>query len=332
MASYHNQGGAGDVDSDLHGGAEATVVQGEYDDTYDFGYYYPARIHGYGYADRDGTLMRDPGDPGTSNMLIKLYLDGVEVAVTNAAADGFYSFDNLKPGAYEIRFYGDNDYLTERPQEGTSEAENIERNRAEKSDKDYAVIYHTVYSGDYYREGSFNQPLNAGYRGTGPMSSGIDLRAYAAADGVYVEFIAYDVEADDWVSLYLVGSNGVVIWFDDVFIEAGEQQFARFKVPSLEAGQKYDFAVRDEVGKVWWVYDVKVGTLKTEMISMTNSGVVLSFTSLPERSYTVQWSARLGTFWQPVVTIKAIDTKTTVVVQPPDKSSPTGFFRVVLQE
>ncbi len=161
-----------------------------------------------------------------------------------------------------------------------------------------------------------------------PTSSGVDVRAYQAADGIYVEFVAYDVEADGTIQLALMGANGEVVWSGSVDVTAGPRFFARFLVPGLELGGTYNFQVRDEVGKWWEANGVTVEAFATEMVSATLAGITLSFDSLPEREYEIQWTGELGGTWQTVETVTANGEQTRVVVAYPNADDPSGFFRV----
>ena len=116
---------------------------------------------------------------------------------------------------------------------------------------------------------------------------------------------------------------------DDV--EAGPRQIARFRVPGLVLGGAYDFAVRDEVGNLWRAYGVPVRPFAAEKVRMSLAGVTLIFGSLPERDYEIQWVRRLGEVWKTVATVPSQGERTTVVVPHPDRSSPSGFFRIRLK-
>ena len=162
----------------------------------------------------------------------------------------------------------------------------------------------------------------------GTTSSGIDLRAYQAAEGIYVEFVAYDVEEDGTIRLALLGEDGAAIWTGEVDVVAGPQFVARLLVPGLEAGKSYDFAVTDEVGQGWAAPGIVVGTFETEMASLSRTSLALSFDSLPQREYEIQWTPAIGSPWQAVKTLVAEGNHTRVVVDYPNPEDPTGFFRV----
>lgn len=165
--------------------------------------------------------------------------------------------------------------------------------------------------------------------GSGTTSSGVDLRAYQAADGVYVEFVAYDVEEDGTIQLALMDANGNPVWTGTANVVAGPQAIARFLVPGLELGETYSFSVRDEVGKVWSASGVGVKGFDAEMVSMSPAGAELSFDSIPGREYDIQWSAGLGGSWDTVDTATASEgDATTVVVPYPDGEEGKGFFRI----
>ena len=164
-----------------------------------------------------------------------------------------------------------------------------------------------------------------------PTSSGIDLRAYQGASGVYVEFMAYDVEKDGDVRLALLGADGNAVWTGITNVTAGACCVCRFLVPGLEVGGTYTFAVRDEVGKGWYAPGVTVGAFAAESVSMSLNGITLSFNSLPGRDYEIQWTPRLGAAWQKVTAVTADADRTSVFVTYPEPLASSGFFRILLK-
>ncbi len=284
-----------------------------------------------GNQDLAANSVRDEDDDGVNEgMVVELWRDGVKVAQTNTNAEGHYEFPGLAPGAYEIRFAANSKYLVEPPDANSADGDNEDRSRAVYTNG-LIVISYELLSGQGVGSNK-GEPLNAGFRGSGALSSDVDVRAYSAEDGVYVEFIAYDVEVDGDIMLFLVTGPGDFDfeYLGVVSVKAGPQYFARFKVPGLVIGEKYDFAIVDEINKYWEAPGVTVGTFAAEMISMTHTGMRLVFSTLVGRTYEVQWTARLGQPWQVLTTLVANGDKTTVVVRPPE--SPTGFFKFVLKE
>lgn len=167
--------------------------------------------------------------------------------------------------------------------------------------------------------------------GIAPTSSGVDLRAVQAADGVYVEFVAYDVEVDGTIQLDLLDENGAIIWSGEAAVTAGLRSVARFLVPALDPDGSYDFRIRDEVGNWWDVNGVTVGSFDAKMTSATLAGITLTFDSQPDRTYEIQWVPSLGNEWQTLTNVTATGEQTAVVVPHPDSDSPSGFFRVQVQ-
>ena len=323
-------GAGGDAARDSNGDADGwsgvvSVTGGQTDNSVDFGYHQPARLFGYAYWDKDLSLTRNAGDGAASNMIVELWLDGVMVGTTNAAANGYYEFGSLVPGLYEVRFMGSVPHLTATPPTGSAAAGDEERNRAEPSGT-YGVLTYNVVPG--YGMVFPGEPLNAGFTGGGPLSSGIDLRAYAAADGAYVEFVAYDVEQDGEAWLLVVDGHGNVVGDVTVPLQQGARQVVRFRVPKLEVGQRYDFHILDEVGKYWQVSDLEVRPFAMRMVRMSLAGITLSFESIPDRNYEIQWTPKLGTPWRAVTNIPSRGSRTETLVKHPDPSSPSGFFRV----
>jgi hypothetical protein len=143
--------------------------------------------------------------------------------------------------------------------------------------------------------------------------------------------VAHDVEEDGEITLFLIGPDGRPLWHGSCEVGAGGDFICRFRVPGLRVGGRYHFMVQDEVGQFWEAYGVEVKPFAAEMIRMSLAGVTLSFESLPEREYAIQWTPRLGDPWQTVATVFSEGRHTTVVVPHPDRSAPSGFFRIVLQ-
>lgn len=188
-----------------------------------------------------------------------------------------------------------------------------------------AALVQTGYYIHYWNDGEDSQVfINAN---PAPTSSGIDLRAYQGADGVYVEFIAFDVESDGEISLALLDGQGEVVWQGAVSAVAGPEFVARFKVPGLFLGQSYNFKVRDEVGTWWSAMGVAVGGFNAEMVSMTLAGATIAFDSIAGREYEVQWTATLSGEWQTINTVVAEGPITSVEVAFPEPGQSAGFFR-----
>ncbi|MGI6496618.1 MAG: SdrD B-like domain-containing protein [Kiritimatiellia bacterium] len=306
------------------------VGSGQNRNDVDFGLYRPARLYGYAYQDADNSLTHNTGDGAADGMLVQLWQDGFEIASTNAAADGYYEFAGLAPGTYTVRFTCDTSALTAIPTTGNA-ATDPARNRAVAVGPDTATATYPLYSGHGVGDDE-GEPVNAGFTGTGPSNSGVDLQAFQGADGVYVEFVAYDVEEDGEITLFLLDPDGNPVWYDSCEAKAGGECICRFRVPGLEVGCAYDFVVQDEADQFWEACGVEVKPFSAEMVRMSLAGVTLRFESLPEREYAIQWTRRLGDPWQTVANnVPSQGYRTTVVVPHPDRTSPTGFFRVVLR-
>jgi len=293
-----------------------------------------ARLYGYAFWDKgDVSLIRDAGDGANSNMVVQLYSNSVYIADTLTDTNGYYNFSELIAGDYEVRFTCNTNYLVAIPI-----GSDPERNRAIATAETTATATYTLTSGhglDAAGEPSddiaYGEPVNAGFMGGSPSSSGIDLRAYQTVEGVVVEFVAYDVEEDGEIRLQLLDADGVVVWSGYVDVTAGPRFFARFLVPGLELGQAYDFRVRDEVGKSWEARGVTVESFEAEMTRASLTGVTLSFDSLPDREYEIQWAEQLGSLWQTVTNVPSQGEQTSVGVIYPEPEAPSGFFKIILK-
>ncbi len=102
--------GANDaIDSDVNpadGKSPCTVLSsGETNRTVDAGGFRSAVVGDFVWDDRNHNGLQDAGEPGISNVLVKLLnCTGTEVTRTNTDADGFYLFTGLVPGSYQVQF------------------------------------------------------------------------------------------------------------------------------------------------------------------------------------------------------------------------------------
>ncbi len=84
---------------------------GESDMTIDAGYYKPAKLGDYVWEDKDADGIQDPNENGINGIVVTLY-DGAGNPLSNTTTgvhpvtgeDGYYIFDNLKPGSYYVCF------------------------------------------------------------------------------------------------------------------------------------------------------------------------------------------------------------------------------------
>ena len=105
--------GADVSDSDAVGGVTSvyTLVSGEANNTVDAGYYRPASLGDLVWEDLNGNGRQDAGEPGIANVTVELLDAANHAAVTLTDATGAYSFGNLVPGTYSVRFTTPAGYL-----------------------------------------------------------------------------------------------------------------------------------------------------------------------------------------------------------------------------
>ena len=68
----------------------------------DFGNWRTTGFSGMKFEDLNGNGAKDSGEPGLAGWTIKLMKEGTEVARTQTAADGTYSFSGVAPGSYTV--------------------------------------------------------------------------------------------------------------------------------------------------------------------------------------------------------------------------------------
>ncbi len=111
---------ANDSDADASGVMIATVLEsGEIDLTWDAGLVIPASLGDFVWEDLNGNGVQETGEPGFVNVSVELIGAGrdrtfgtaddtLATAMTNGS--GAYSFTNLQPGLYRVRFTRPNGY------------------------------------------------------------------------------------------------------------------------------------------------------------------------------------------------------------------------------
>ncbi|MBO9312797.1 MAG: DUF11 domain-containing protein, partial [Chloroflexus sp.] len=111
---------ANDSDADASGVMIATVLEsGEVDLTWDAGLVIPASLGDFVWEDLDGDGVQETGEPGFVNVSVALIGAGRDrtfgtaddtLATTTTNGSGAYSFTNLQPGLYRVRFTRPNGY------------------------------------------------------------------------------------------------------------------------------------------------------------------------------------------------------------------------------
>jgi uncharacterized repeat protein (TIGR01451 family) len=94
-------------DSDSVGGqtGQYTLASGETNNTVDAGFYRPAALGDFVWEDLNANGQQDSGEPGIPNVIVSLFTCGnVPSGSTMTDGSGLYSFTNLAPGCYYVKF------------------------------------------------------------------------------------------------------------------------------------------------------------------------------------------------------------------------------------
>lgn len=125
--SPQNQGNDDAVDSDIDENGETEPViatSGEVIDTVDAGLFRPASLGDRVWNDLNRNGIQNGGEPGLANVVVQLFEAGgtTPVAQTQTNASGFYLFENLRPGSYEVFFQLLSGYQFSPQNQGSSSA------------------------------------------------------------------------------------------------------------------------------------------------------------------------------------------------------------------
>jgi len=113
------------------------LAAGERDLTWDAGLYRPvepAALGDYVWEDRNANGVQDENEPGLNGVTVNLYdCDGNPVASTTTADDasgnaGYYLFDDLTPGCYEVEFVVPEGYVFSPQDQGADDGVDSDAN------------------------------------------------------------------------------------------------------------------------------------------------------------------------------------------------------------
>lgn len=93
-----------DADPDTGRTAIVTLNPGDNDLTWDAGVWPLGAIGNFVWYDENENGLQDPGEPGVPGVTVRLWLDDTLVATTVTDDDGFYLFQGLLAGTYEVEF------------------------------------------------------------------------------------------------------------------------------------------------------------------------------------------------------------------------------------
>jgi len=101
-----------DVYSNSHRTAVTTLISGESDLTWDLGIYAAAAVGDRVWLDTDGNGIQNKGETGIAGIEIQLTdVNGALIASVMSDAQGFYLFEGLPPGTYQLQCALPNGYV-----------------------------------------------------------------------------------------------------------------------------------------------------------------------------------------------------------------------------
>ncbi|MBK7635345.1 MAG: carboxypeptidase regulatory-like domain-containing protein [Saprospiraceae bacterium] len=111
-----DSGSADDKDSDASPSTgksqQVTLSSGENNPTIDAGYYSRASLGDFVWHDLNANGVQEAGEPGIGGVTVRLFnSSGVQEAFTLTGPNGMYSFTNLTPGSYTVKFDTPNNYI-----------------------------------------------------------------------------------------------------------------------------------------------------------------------------------------------------------------------------
>ena len=274
-----------------------TLAAGETNLTVDAGLYVPAAVFGYVFADADNDLIRDRGDVLSSNVIVRLIVDGVTVDSVRTDADGYYRFENVQPGTVTVLVSRVSRTLVGVPTDEPA-ASDVNRNRAlPDTDGEYAYISDVVVSGYGVQSETPGEPLNFGFTTTS-LSTALDVSVYASGDGsVMLELWTSDENGYGDITVYAWINNA---WVEvgrvpaDQVVGEGSNKYV-IQVQGLTVGTAYSFKIVDESGHIHYSDSpVTVESIKMDSVCLDMDTFVFSVNTQYERRYNVMMSTNLN--------------------------------------
>jgi len=133
--TFQDQGADDSKDSDANPADGKTIVttldSGEHDMTWDAGMYRPPSIGDYVWYDANGDGIQGVGESGIDGVTVELYDSGDNLQdTTTTAGGGFYSFTNLVPGDYYLKFILPPGYIFTLQDQGGDDSKDSDANPA----------------------------------------------------------------------------------------------------------------------------------------------------------------------------------------------------------
>ena len=183
--TFPNQGGDDTVDSDADPGTGRTptftLAEGDNQDQWDAGLYRPASVGNFVWHDVNGNGLQD-SENGVNGVTVHLYYagpDGIFDAselstpyrTTVTSGGGLYSFTNLPPGKYRLKFIPDSTYNLTFADQGTDDGQDSDPDPTTGQTIDFALL--SGESQDRWDAGVY-EPVTIGDRVWADTDGGAD--------------------------------------------------------------------------------------------------------------------------------------------------------------
>jgi uncharacterized repeat protein (TIGR01451 family) len=275
-----------------------------------FGNVIASVFSGMKFEDSNGNGVKDSGDPGLAGWTIRLNKEGTEVASTETAADGTYSFVDIAPGSYTVEETAQAGWTQSYPATGKHTVE-LESGVAGPTNIYFGNWRTTGFSGMKFEDINGNGAKDSGEPGLEGwtiklMKEGTQVASTeTAADGTYsfddVAPGSYTVEEtvkDGWIQTYPTSSGTYSIIIVSGEVGPTDIDFGNWHTTGF-SGMKFEDlngnGARDSVepGLVGWT--IKLKKDDTEVASTeTAADGTYSFADVAPGCYTVEESAQDG--------------------------------------
>jgi len=266
---------------------------------------------GMKFEDLDGDGTKDAGEPGLEEWTIKLKKGATEIASTQTAAGGAYSFTGIAPGSYTVEEVAQVGWIQSYPATPGTHTVNLVSGVAGPTDVNFGNGRPTGFSGLKFEDLDGNGAKDAGEPGLSGWTIKLKKGATEVAstetgtNGAYSfagiapgSYTVEEVAQAGWVQSYPATPgthtvnlvSGVAGPTDVNFGNARTTSFSGIKFEDLDGNGAKDAG---EPGLSGWIIKLKKGA--TEVAStQTVAGGAYSFADIAPGSYTVEEVVQVG--------------------------------------
>ena len=240
------------------------------------------------WFDKNGNGIQDDSENnlGITNVQVVAVSKSTGAAYTNHTdSQGYYLFDNMPEGYYNVYFDGPEDY-------------DITVYNSDYTERGHYVDSATsAIKNVYVTANATNLNADIGFN-TVPLSTEIDIQAYDSGNGIMIEISTVNENGNNDIEIYAKIKGKwqlVAVVPSEQIIGFGSNTYS-VEATGLEVGKNYKFKIIDECGHIFESGSIKVEKIKLKAVKtkLTPEYFTMTFDSDSTTWYEVQYCNSLS--------------------------------------